>query len=121
LARASVPSRIVFLMATANLPLIVMGHPQTAAAHFVTSLGLGTVCDYSAESFQTAVREVTDPATSTRIRARAQSLSPSFSTRELSNWLWKSMNGGRAVDERFEALIPRDNVLPSAAERTNGR
>jgi hypothetical protein len=115
LARASVPSRIVFLMATANLPLIVMGHPQTAAAQFVTSLGLGTVCDYSAESFQTAVREVTDPATSVRIRARAQSLSPAFSTRELSNWLWESMDNGKAIDDRFEGLVPRDHVLPSVA------
>ena len=32
LARASLPSRIIYLMATANIPMIVMGHPQTAAA-----------------------------------------------------------------------------------------
>jgi hypothetical protein len=115
LARASLPSRMVYLMATANLPLIVMGHVQTAAAQFVTNLGLGTVCDYSARSFQNAVREVSDRTTSDRIRARAQSLSPAFSTRELSNWLWESMGKGQAIDERFEALIPRDSVLPSPA------
>jgi hypothetical protein len=113
LARASLPSRMVYLMATANLPLIVMGHIQTAAAQFVINLGLGTVCDYSADHFQKAVREVTDGTTSARVRARARSLSPAFSTRELSNWLWESMDKGKAVDERFEALIPRDNLLPS--------
>jgi hypothetical protein len=115
LARASLPSRMVYLMATANLPLIVMGHVETTAAQFVTNLGLGTVCDYSAGSFQNAVREVTDRKTSARIRARAQSLSPAFSTRDLSNWLWESMGKGHAVDERFEALILRDSVLPSPA------
>jgi hypothetical protein len=115
LARASLPSRMVYLMATANLPLIVMGHVKTAAAQFVTNLGLGRVCDYSASSFQDAVREVTDPTTSARIRARAQSLSPAFSTRDLSNWLWESMDKGQAVDQRFEALILRDSVLASPA------
>jgi len=115
LARASLPSRMVYLMATANLPLIVMGHVETAAAQFVINLGLGAVCDYSADHFQKAVREVTDRTTSDRIRARARSLSPAFSTRELSNWLWESMDKGQAVDERFEGLIPRDHVLPSVA------
>jgi hypothetical protein len=115
LARASLPSRMVYLMAAANVPLIVMGHAQTAAAQFVINLGLGAVCDYSADGFQKAVREVTDPAASSRIRARAQSLSPAFSTKELSNWLWTSMEKGEAADDRFEDLLPRDNVLRSAA------
>ena len=113
LARASLPSRIVYLMAAANLPLIVMGNPQTAAAQFVTKLGLGAVCDYSAESFQKTVREVTDGTASARIRARAQALSPAFSSRELANWLWESMDRGQAVDERFEDLIPKNTTLPA--------
>ena len=105
LARASLPSRIVYLMATANVPMIVMGHPETAAARFVTDLGLGTVCDYTADSFQSAVSRVTDPPVSAKIRQRARSISPTFSTRELANWLWESMERGQAVDDRFEKFF----------------
>jgi hypothetical protein len=105
LARASLPSRIVYLMATANLPMIVMGHPETAAARFVTDLGLGTVCDYTGDSFQSAVSRVTDPPVSAKIRQRARSLSPTFSTKELASWLWESMQQGQAVDDRFEQLF----------------
>jgi hypothetical protein len=105
LARGSLPSRIVYLMATANVPMIVMGHPETAAARFVTDLGLGTVCDYTADSFQSAVSRVTDPPVSAKIRQRARSLSPTFSTKELAAWLWESMQRGQAVDDRFETLL----------------
>ena len=105
LARASLPSRIVYLMATANVPLIVMGHPQTAAAQFVSDLGLGTICSYTAGSFQAAVKQVTDPTISLKIRERARNLSPTFSSKELASWLWESMQRGQAVDERFEALL----------------
>jgi hypothetical protein len=104
LARASLPSRIVYLMATANVPMIVMGHAETAAARFVTDLGLGDVCDYSADTFKDAVNRVTDPSTSSLIRMRARSLSPTFSSRGLSNWLWESMAKGQPIDNRFEAL-----------------
>jgi hypothetical protein len=102
LARASLPSRIVYLMATANIPIIVMGHPETAAARFVMETGLGAVCDYSADSFRATVKEVT--AASQQIRERANRLSPTFSTRALSTWLWESMQQGQAIDDRFETL-----------------
>jgi hypothetical protein len=104
LARASLPSRIIYLMATANVPMIVMGHPETAAAKFVAGMKLGAVCDYSGESFRAAVKQVTDPATMNGIRLRARTLSPTFSSQGLSNWLWDSLAQSKVVDERFESI-----------------
>ena len=106
LARASLPSRIVYLMATANVPMIVMGHRDTAAARFVTELGLGAVCEYSATSFQNAVTVVTSDSNSAAIRARARDLSPTFSSRDLSSWIWDSLSHGQPIDNRFEGLLP---------------
>src|SRR5260221_3762836 len=103
LARASLPSRIIYLMATANIPVIVMGHPETAAAQFVTNLEIGTVCDYSPEGFRKAVEEVT--TASAQIRERAKKLSPTFSSTALAHWLWMSMQHGQAIDDRFETLM----------------
>ena len=105
LARASLPSRIVYLMATANVPMIVMGHRETAAARFVNDLGLGAVCDYSPASFRSAVQSVTNHVASAQIRIRAAELSPTFSSKGLSTWLWESMSLGRPISDRFEALL----------------
>ena len=106
LARASIPSRIIYLIAAANVPMIVMGHPETAAAQFVTDLDLGTVCDYTSKDFQSAVRRVAEQPGSQQIRARAHELSPIFSSKSLATWMWTSMEGKEAVDDRFETLIP---------------
>jgi hypothetical protein len=105
LARASLPSRIIFLMAVANVPIIVMGHQETAAARFVTDLGIGTVCEYSAPSFQKAVSMVTEKNTSALIRARAAELTPRFSSKGLSNWLWESMAAGQPITDQFQWLM----------------
>jgi hypothetical protein len=105
LARASLPSRIIYLMAIANIPMIVMGHRETAAAEFVTGLELGTVCDYNPDSFRAAVKQVTEPVVASKLRQRANKLSPTFSSRELATWLWHSMERGEAIDNRFEILI----------------
>jgi hypothetical protein len=105
LARASLPSRIIYLMAVANIPLIVIGHKETAAARFVTSLDLGAVCEYSGASFREAVNLVTENNSSARIRARAAELSPTFSSRGLSSWLWESMAAGQPINNQFQSLL----------------
>ena len=105
LARASLPSRIIYLMAVANIPMIVVGHRETAAARFVTDLGLGAVCDYSPASFKAAVNLVTDTVSSAQIRARAAGWSPTFSSRGLANWLWESLSAGKPANNQFQSLM----------------
>jgi hypothetical protein len=82
-----------------------MGHQETAAARFVTDLGIGTVCEYSAPSFQKAVSMVTEKNTSALIRARAAELTPRFSSKGLSNWLWESMAAGQPITDQFQWLM----------------
>lgn len=115
LARASIPSRIIFLIAAANVPIVVLGHPETAAARFVTDLGIGGVCDYSPESFAAAVRQVTEPDALAQIRDRARKLSPLFSSTEFSEWLWKSLTQRNAIDSRFENLMGKFEPLDTNA------
>jgi hypothetical protein len=107
LAKTSLPSRIVYLMTTANLPILVLGHPDTAAARFVTELKIGTVCSYDASEFVRSVQHITDPAVSARIRKRASELSPKFSSRDLFPWIRASAAQGQPVDHRFANLTPR--------------
>src|ERR1700730_2295376 len=71
LAKTSLPSRIIYLMTTANLPILVLGHPDTAAARFVTELQIGAVCSYDPKEFAMSVEAITDPIASAGIRRRA--------------------------------------------------
>jgi hypothetical protein len=104
LAKTSLPSRIVYLMTTANLPILVLGHPDTAAARFVTALEVGAVCSYDGNKFARSVQTIVNPVVSSRIRKKASALSPIFSSRDLFQWIRASAARGRPVDDRFGEL-----------------
>jgi hypothetical protein len=104
LAKTSLPSRIVYLMTTANLPILVLGHPDTAAARFVMELQIGAVCSYDPEEFAMSVEAITDPIVSAGIRKNASALSPTFSSEGLLQWIWESMARRQPVDDRFAKL-----------------
>jgi hypothetical protein len=104
LAKTSLPSRIVYLMSTANLPIIILGHPDTAAARFVTELEIGAVCSYDSNEFAKSVQAITDSIVSARIRKNASALSPTFSSEGLLQWIWASTARREPADDRFANL-----------------
>jgi FkbM family methyltransferase len=103
----SLPSRIVFALATANLPMILVGSPNSAAANFVKHFGLGIVCDYSPESLKEAVNHICLPQVQQEIRESAVKIAPKFSDQGIGEWVWQSLAIGQACDSRFEQLLPR--------------
>jgi hypothetical protein len=104
LAKTSLPSRIVYLMTTANLPILVLGHPDTAAARFVMELQIGAVCSYDPKELEMSVETITDPNVSARIRKNASALSPTFSAEGLLQWIWASAARHEPADDRFAKL-----------------
>jgi hypothetical protein len=105
LFRASLPSRLIYLLTTAHLPLLVLGDPETAAGRFVTRLGLGTTAAYEAEAFRRAVEELTGSSRARVIRANGARLTPVFASEGVSKWVWQSVAKGRPADERYENLF----------------
>lgn len=105
IARFSLPSRIPFVVATAHAPLVVLGHPDTAAARFVTGASLGEVAPYDRGRFVAAVEAILSPSRQAAIRGRAAELAPIFSAEGARDWIWRSLALGRAVDERWERLL----------------
>jgi hypothetical protein len=105
IARYSLPSKAVFLAATAHVPLVVLGHPDTAAARFVTGQGLGFVVPYASEPLRAAVAALAHPDLQLRIRARAARLAPLFDASGVAEWLWASLRLGRPADDRFERAL----------------
>jgi hypothetical protein len=105
LYRASLPSRLVYLVTTAHLPVIVLGGADTTAAKFITHFGLGAVSPYDPESFSEAVRRVTTDPERDAIRTSAAALAPSFASEPVADWLWRSAAKGRPADDRYERLF----------------
>lgn len=104
LAKLSLPSRIPFMVATANLPLLVVGNSDTGAARFVERFKLGRVCQYQTESFQQAVDWVNLTENQQIIRQKAAQLAVSLSSEGISDWIWQSLAQKSPKDQRFERL-----------------
>ena len=108
IAELSLPSRIPTLMCASHLPILVLGHAQTSAARFVRRFELGEVTPYETAAVQGALARLGRSETQERIRRRAAELSPSFSSRGATEWIWRSLAEGRACDEKYEHLMPAD-------------
>lgn len=104
LARLSLPSRLPYVAATAGTPVVVLGHPETAAARFVLRYGLGTVAPYERSAFRAAVEALCADEAQAQCRAAAAKLAPLLSDDGLVDWIWRSLELGRPVDQRFQPL-----------------
>lgn len=101
-ARFSLPSRTLFLSAVGNLPLIVLGHPDTGVARFVVRHGLGVVVPYEPEALNRAVTWITQPEQQANFRKTAALQSSLFASDNLGQWIWDSLALGRPADPRWE-------------------
>jgi hypothetical protein len=104
LTRFSLPSRITFAIAAAQVPVIVLGSGESAAARFVTSAGVGLSAPHDGMALRRAVETVTSVEGSKCFRARAAELGPGFTAEGAAAWLWESLAAGRPIDERYERL-----------------
>jgi hypothetical protein len=104
IARLSLPSKLVFTTAAAHLPALVLGHPETAAARFVTRAAVGLAVPYERAAFAAAVAEIVRPEVQAVLRGRAAALAPTFSAEGAGEWIWRSLSLGRPADDRWERL-----------------
>jgi hypothetical protein len=105
LFRASLPSRLIYTLTTAHLPVVVLGDPETAAGQFVTRLELGVVSPYTIDEFRAAVSEITNLKAAARIRRKAAQLAPTFASEPIGDWIWRSVQLGKPLDERYEKVF----------------
>ncbi len=109
-SQLSLPGRILFALATANTPVILMGSTKTSAASFINRFKIGVVCDYTPESFGAAVVEVLDPQRQQTLRENAVKVAEKFSDQNIDSWVWDSLALGQAADDRFESLFRRSPI-----------
>jgi FkbM family methyltransferase len=106
IARLSLPTRVPFIVASSNTPLIVLGSKQTATARFVERFQVGVISDYQPEKFQQAVAQISDPESQLFMRKNAQKIASTFSDQRIADWIFRSLEQGEPIDDRFEKLMP---------------
>lgn len=107
LARLSLPSRIPYLAAVANLPLIVLGHPETAAGHFVNRFRIGIVSPYDPGALRETAARICHLEEQWLFRRNAAEKGSALVLDQPGQWLWDSLARGAPIDDRFERLMPR--------------
>jgi hypothetical protein len=110
LAAMSLPSRLVYMTCVAQIPVIVLGSRDTAAAHFVEKFGIGVNAGYGRESFLKAVEYVTGRDVNLAMRRRALAISGRFSDAGVGEWIWQSLARGEPFDQRFEDLMAGESL-----------
>jgi hypothetical protein len=118
LAHLSLPSRLVYMMATAQLPVIVLGSPRTAAANFVKQYGTGDVCEYNRTAFAAAVAQITEPETNLRMRRNALRAAGAFTDIGAAEWIWQSLARKAPADARYEIMMPPADRLADLQARS---
>ena len=106
IAQLSLPSRLVYLMATSQIPVLALGSPQTGAANFLKQFGIGMVADYNRRSFLEAVEAITQPETNLAMRRNALRAAKRFSDAGAKEWIWESLARCGPADARYEDLMP---------------
>lgn len=104
IARLSLPSKLVYTTAAAHLPVLVVGSPDTAAARFVVRAGIGLTVPYERRAFRAAAAELARPEVQAALRGAAAALAPAFSAAGAREWIWRSLEAGAPIDDRWERL-----------------
>jgi hypothetical protein len=101
----SLPSRLVFGLAQAHIPVLVLGHPETAAGRFVRQLGIGEISAYDAESFQLTLAKMLEKEYQRNTRKRCLEVSHRFVTKDPGGWILNSADRGKALPSPFAGLL----------------
>ena len=113
IAQLSLPSRIPYMMATAQIPIIVLGSRNTGASRFVEQFGIGVTTSYDSASFTEAVKYITQPDVNLSMRQRAYAVAGQFADAGAAEWIWQSLATSRPYDRRYEDLISTREPDPS--------
>lgn len=100
-SRLSLPSRLIFALVGAHIPILVMGSGETAAGRFVRNLRIGTVAAYDAEDFAKAVSYLMEPINQRIFRENGLKIAPRFVLEEGGEWIWRSLEQRKPATSQF--------------------
>jgi hypothetical protein len=102
----SLPSRLVFLHARTDTPVLVLGSPETAAGRFVTRHGTGLCALHHTAAVQSAITVLAEPAHRTTYRSRIREAAPALHLANPGDWIWQSLAACAPQPAPFHRLFP---------------
>jgi FkbM family methyltransferase len=105
LSALSLPSRIPFVLSSANLPTLVLQDRPGAAGNFVESMGCGKAVAYL--QIAEGIESILSPEIQKEARKNAARIAPVLSAKNFEQWLLQSIEKKEPIDNRFEDLMPR--------------
>lgn len=103
----SLPARLPYLLAAAQIPMLVVGSPESCAARFVRRFGVGVDCPYEPDALREALAKMCGAEFNAECRRNAAACAAGFSDRGLGEWIWQSCEKGAPVDDRFGRIFER--------------
>ena len=100
----SFPSRLVFLFAACQIPVLVVGGANSCAAQIVEELKVGVSCRYEADAFRSAVAQLSEPEFHLQCTERCRAAAELFCSDGLDSWIWQSGKAGAPHDGKFDFL-----------------
>jgi hypothetical protein len=124
-SRLSLPSRLIFGLVGARIPILVLGGEETAAGRFVRSLQIGTVAGYSQRDFGEAICHMMDPINQRGFRENGQRVASRFVLEEGGEWIWRSLKRRKPATSQFSEVFPlpvqRINPLQAVRKYLSGK
>ena len=95
-SRLSLPSRLVFLNARVGVPVLVLGHPETAAARFVRRYGTGISAPAKPDPFLAALAQLGNPKIRENLQQNLAKNAKLWSCDDPGAAIWEAMEGNMA-------------------------
>lgn len=105
-SRLSLPSRLLFLHATTDTPVLILGSEETAAGRFVTRLETGLCSSYDLAKLQKRIKCLLDPKIHQALRTNIRCWSKSFALENAGQWIWDSLQSKKPQPAGFHAAFP---------------
>ena len=103
-AALSLPTRIPFLVAASEIPIVVLGAPDASAARFVTHFGLGAGCRYERGELRATVERFRGATARAELRDAVARMRVMLRCDSPARWLSGAIEGGAPPSQQFEAL-----------------
>jgi hypothetical protein len=105
-SRLSLPSRLIFGLVGAQIPILVLGSEETAAGRFVRNLRIGTVANYNLSDFDKGVSYMMDPVNQRLFRENGLTVASRFVLKEGGEWIWRSLKQRKPATSQFSEVFP---------------
>jgi hypothetical protein len=98
----SLPSRLVFLHAHTDTPVLLLGHPETAAGRFVRSIGSGVCARHDPVDIANQAADLCADSLRSGLQRNIRNKHQFLRMDHIGDWIWASLRNQTPLDAGFQ-------------------